>query len=85
MVCLVKNMVCISKSKRKHIIQNVVDIVKEPLHLSAHDLTVGSLVVTLPESKVSEWQAVIGEQLTLQTAIILNGVVGFNHCMLSSD
>ena len=63
MVCLVKNVVCISKGK-KNVIQNVVDIVKEPLHLSDHDLTVGSLVVTLPESKVSEWQAVIGEQFT---------------------
>ena len=70
MVCLVMNMVCISKSTNRNVIQYVVDIAKKPLCLKAHDLTVGSVVITLPESKVSEWKAVIGEQLTHQASTI---------------
>ena len=79
MVCLVENMVCISKSNRKHIIQNAVDIVKEPLHLNAHDLTVGnSLIIALPESKVSKWQAVISEHLICQTLSYFDCTVDCN-------
>ena len=79
MVCLVENMVCISKSNRKHIIQNVVDIAKEPLHLNAHDLRVGnSLIIALPESKVSKWQAVISEHLICQTLSYFDCTVDCN-------
>lgn len=60
-VCLVLDLVCISSSTSKNVIKYVVDTAKEPLHLTARDLTVGSLMITLPESKLSKWKKVIGQ------------------------
>ena len=59
-VCLVKDMVCISKSSRKNAIDSVVDITKEPFLLNGNELTAGSLVIAVPPNKISMWQAVIG-------------------------
>lgn len=64
-VCLVLDLVCISSSTNNNVIKYVVDTAKEPLHLSACDLSVGSLVITLPEHKLPEWKEVTGRQLAL--------------------
>ena len=64
-VCLVSelDLVCISSSTNKNVIKYVFDTAKEPPQLNARDLTIGSLVVTLPEHELSEWKKVIGEPL----------------------
>ena len=58
-LCLVGDIVCISKTREKPI-ESVVDIRKEPLCLNGNKLTAGSLVVAVPPTKISKWQAVIG-------------------------
>ena len=64
-VCLVSelDLVCISSSTNKNIIKYVFDTAKEAPQLNAHDLTIGSLVVTLPEHELHKWREVIGEPL----------------------
>ena len=68
-ICLVGNMVCLSSSTR-NVIKYVVDLTKESLCLNGCDLTVGQWVVILPESKLSEWKAVSGEQCYNRHCII---------------
>lgn len=60
-ICLFENVVCLSSSTR-NVIEYIVDLTKEGLSLNGCNLTVGQWVVIVPESKLSEWKAVSGEQ-----------------------
>ena len=68
-ICLVGNVVCLSSSTR-NVIKYVIDLTKERICLNGCDLTVGQWVVILPESKLSEWKAVSGEQCYNRHCII---------------
>ena len=58
-LCLVGDIVCISKTSEKPI-DSVVDIKKEPFRLNGNKLMAGNLVVAVPPNKIFKWHAVIG-------------------------